>query len=166
MKYFVTVDGREFEVVVDGERVLVDGQEFEAHLGTIPGTPLRHLLLGDHSLTLVIEPAGRGSWHLAFRGERREVEVVDERTRHIRSLIGQGAQARGPAQLRAPMPGLVARVLVEPGQRVEAGAGLVVLEAMKMENELRAAQGGVVRALPVRPGQAVEKGQLLVEFDP
>ena len=166
MKYFVTVDGREFEVVVDGERVLVDGQEFEAHLGTIPGTPLRHLLLGDQSLTLVIGPAGRGSWHLARHGERWEVEVVDERTRHIRSLTGQGALVRGPAQLKAPMPGLVARVLVEPGQRVEAGAGVVVLEAMKMENELRAAQGGVVRALPVRPGQAVEKGQVLVEFDP
>ena len=166
MKYFVTVDGREFEVVVDGERVSVDGREFEAHLGTIPGTPLRHLLLGDQSLTLAIEPGGRGKWHLARHGERREVEVVDERTRHIRSLTGQGTQARGPAQLRAPMPGLVARVLVEPGQRVEAGAGVVVLEAMKMENELRAAQGGVVRSLTVRPGQAVEKGQVLVQFDP
>jgi biotin carboxyl carrier protein len=166
MKYFVTVEGREVEVVVDGERVRVNGEEFEAHLGTIPGTPLRHLLLGDRSLTLAIEPAGRGRWHLARFGDRREVEVVDERTRHIRTLTGQGAQARGPAQLKAPMPGLVARILVEVGQRVEAGAGIVVLEAMKMENELRAAQTGVVRALPVRPGQAVEKGQLLAEFDP
>ena len=92
--------------------------------------------------------------------------MVDERTRHIRSLTGQGARVRGPAQLKAPMPGLVARVLVELGQRVEAGLGVVVLEAMKMENELRAARAGVVRALPVRPGQAVEKGQVLVEFDP
>jgi pyruvate carboxylase subunit B len=64
------------------------------------------------------------------------------------------------------MPGLVARVLVEVGQRVEAGTGVVVLEAMKMENELRAGQAGLVRAIPVSPGQAVEKGQLLVEFDP
>jgi biotin carboxyl carrier protein len=166
VKYFVTVDGREFEVVVDGGRATVDGQEFEAHLEAIPGTPLRHLLLGDQSLSLAIEPGGRGRWIVSRYGDRREVEVVDERTRHIRSLTGQGAQVRGPAQLRAPMPGLVARVLVEVGQRVEAGAGVVVLEAMKMENELRAAQTGVVRALAAQPGQAVEKGQVLVEFDP
>jgi pyruvate carboxylase subunit B len=166
MKYFATVEGREIEVVVDGDRVRVDGRELEAHLGAIPGTPLRHLLLGDRSLTLAIEPAGRGRWHLARFGDRREVEVVDERTRHIRTLTGQGVQARGPAQLKAPMPGLVARVLVEVGQRVEVGTGVVVLEAMKMENELRAGQAGLVRAIPVRPGQAVEKGQLLVELDP
>lgn len=166
MKYFVTVDGREFEVVVDGGRVTVGNEEFETHLEAIPGTPLRHLLLGDRSLSIAIEPGGRGHWFVSRYGDRRELEVVDERTRHIRSLTGLGAQVTGPAQLKAPMPGLVARILVEVGQRVEAGAGVVVLEAMKMENELRAPHGGVVRALPAQPGQAVEKGQVLVEFDP
>jgi pyruvate carboxylase subunit B len=64
------------------------------------------------------------------------------------------------------MPGLVVRVQVEPGQAVAAGAGVVVLEAMKMENELRAAAAGTVRTVRVRPGEAVEKGQALVEFEP
>ena len=63
------------------------------------------------------------------------------------------------------MPGLVVRVQVEPGQPVSSGAGLVVLEAMKMENELRATTAGTVRRVRVRPGEAVEKGQVLVEFD-
>jgi pyruvate carboxylase subunit B len=62
------------------------------------------------------------------------------------------------------MPGLVVRVLVEPEQEVAAGAGLVVLEAMKMENELKATAGGVVSAVLAQPGAAVEKGQVLVEF--
>jgi biotin carboxyl carrier protein len=92
--------------------------------------------------------------------------VLDERARHIRSLTGGGERARGPAVLKAPMPGLVVRVQVEAGQPVAAGAGVVVLEAMKMENELRAAAAGVVRIVRVRPGEAVEKGQVLVEFDP
>jgi biotin carboxyl carrier protein len=62
------------------------------------------------------------------------------------------------------MPGLIVRVLVEPGQEVEAGAGLVVLEAMKMENELKASAAGTVSAIRSQAGEAVEKGQVLVEF--
>jgi biotin carboxyl carrier protein len=64
------------------------------------------------------------------------------------------------------MPGLVLRVQVEPGQRVAEGGGLVVLEAMKMENELKSPATGVVKAVRVSPGEAVEKGQVLVEFEP
>jgi len=63
------------------------------------------------------------------------------------------------------MPGLVVRVHVEPGSSVASGSGVVVLEAMKMENELRAAATGTVRAVRVKPGEAVEKGQVLVEFE-
>jgi biotin carboxyl carrier protein len=90
--------------------------------------------------------------------------VMDERTRHIRSLTAGSTGARGPAPLRAPMPGLVVRVLVESGQEVAVGAGVVVLEAMKMENELKAPSAGVVGAIRVGAGEPVEKGQVLVEF--
>jgi len=91
-------------------------------------------------------------------GEVVEVEVVDERTRHIRSLVGSGKTQAAGARWKAPMPGLVVRVMVEPGQTVAAGAGLVVLEAMKMENELKAPRGGVVEAVAARPGLAVGEG--------
>ena len=63
------------------------------------------------------------------------------------------------------MPGLVVRVLAEPGQQVRAGAGVVVLEAMKMENELRVSAASVVKTVRVKPGEAVEKGQVLVDFE-
>jgi pyruvate carboxylase subunit B len=63
------------------------------------------------------------------------------------------------------MPGLVVRVEAKPGDKVTAGTGLVVLEAMKMENELKAAAPGVVKAVRVAPGEAVERGQVLVEFE-
>ena len=71
----------------------------------------------------------------------------------------------GPTRLTAPMPGRVVRVLAEKGQEVKPGDGLVVIEAMKMENELKAETGGIVSRIHVAPGQAVEKGALLVEFD-
>ena len=166
MKYFVMAGGQEVVVEIDGERITVDGTPVGAgHLNTLPGTPIRHLMLDGSSRTLVLEPQGRGLWAVGLLGERHEVEVVDERTRHIRSLTGAGQKASGPPVLKAPMPGLVVRVAVEPGQLVEPGMALVVLEAMKMENELRATSAGVVKGVKAIPGQAVEKGQVLVEFE-
>ncbi len=166
MKYFVTVGGREMVVELEGERLTVDGTVYAtAHLTPLPGTPIRHLLLDGMSHSIVVEAVGRGLWAVGSHGERHELEVVDERTRHIRSLTGAGQRATGPLVLKAPMPGLVVRVAVTVGDRVEAGAALVVLEAMKMENELRATAAAVVKGVKVKPGQPVEKGQVLVEFE-
>jgi pyruvate carboxylase subunit B len=165
VKYFVAVGGRTVEVEVDGDRVTVGGRVLAATLSRVPGTPLRQLLVDGRSVALAVDPAGRGRWALTRRGERWEADVVDERTRHIRALTGGGEGARGPGALRAPMPGLVVRVLVQAGQSVVQGAGLVVLEAMKMENELKAAAAGTVRGVRVKPGEAVEKGQVMVEFE-
>jgi biotin carboxyl carrier protein len=165
MKYVVLVDGQTIEVEVEGERITVDGKTHSAALTIIPGTPLRQLLLDGRPLTLSVEALGRGRWALTPRGERWEMEVLDERTRHIRSLAGAGDQRRAAGVLKAPMPGLVVRVQVEPGQPVEAGSPLVVLEAMKMENELKASAPSVVKVVRVAPGETVEKGQVLIEFE-
>jgi biotin carboxyl carrier protein len=165
VKYIVTVAGREIEVEIEGDQVRVEGRSLAAALRPVPGTPLRHLLVDSRPSTLVIEGNGRGHWAIGARGERWEVEAVDERTRHIRSLTGAATRDPGAAALKAPMPGLVVRVLAEPGQAVARGAGVVVLEAMKMENELKASSDAKVKAVRVRPGEPVEKGQVLVEFE-
>ncbi|MFL5516572.1 MAG: acetyl-CoA carboxylase biotin carboxyl carrier protein subunit [Gemmatimonadales bacterium] len=165
MKYIVTVAGRQIDVDIDGDQVRVGERSFSAALQRVTGTPLRHLLVDGRPSTLVIEGNGRGQWTIGVRGERWEVEAVDERTRHIRSLTGAVAGDRGAAPLKAPMPGLVVRILAEPGQGVTSGAGVVVLEAMKMENELKAPADARVKAVRVRPGEPVEKGQVLVEFE-
>jgi biotin carboxyl carrier protein len=75
---------------------------------------------------------------------------------------GAGAQATGPQRVAAPMPGKVVRVLVKAGDDVKARQGLVVVEAMKMENELRAARDGRVREVAVTEGQSVDAGALLL----
>jgi biotin carboxyl carrier protein len=165
MKYVVLLDGQTIEVEVDGDRVTVDGRPHSATLAVISGTPLRQLLIDGRPLTLTVEAIGRGRWALTPKGERWEMEVLDERTRHIRSLAGGGDQRRAAGVLKAPMPGLVVRVQVQPGEKVAAGDSLVVLEAMKMENELKAGAPGVVKSVRVAPGEAVEKGQVLVEFE-
>jgi len=165
VKYVVLVDGRSIEVEIDGERVTVAGRTHQASLGAITGTPLRQLMLDDEPSTMSVAPLGRGRWAMTQYGERVEVEVLDERAHHIRGLTGAADQRRAVQVLKAPMPGLVVRVQVQPGAEVSAGDGLVVLEAMKMENELKAQAAGVVKRVRVGAGEAVEKGQVLVEFE-
>lgn len=165
MKYFVTIGARQVAVEVDGDRVALNDEVVVASLQVLPGTPLRLLTVDGRPRVLAVEPLGKGAWGLGWAGERSEVEVVDERARHIRSLAARPDHPAAGAQLIAPMPGLVVRLEVEPGQTVPPGGGVLVLEAMKMENELRSPAGGRVRAVLVRPGQPVEKGQVLVEFE-
>ncbi len=165
MKYFVQLGGREVAVEMEGECATVDGVAYRVVLRRQTGTPLRVLTVDGRPRTLAIHQLSQGRWSLALAGERREVEVVDERTRHIRSLASAHGRALGSGVLKAPMPGLVVRIQVEPGQTVAPGGAVLVLEAMKMENELRAVAGGLVRAVLVGPGQAVEKGQALVELE-
>lgn len=164
MKYYVTLGEREFEVELDSDQVVVDGTRYHADLHRVTGTPLSQLTVDGVSRLLAVLRQGRGRWSLGRLGEHWDVEVLDERSRHIRQLTGAGTVKAGPASLRAPMPGMVVRYLIEPGQEVAEGQGLAVLEAMKMENELRAPAAGVVASLVVPAGAAVEKGEVLVEF--
>ncbi len=162
MKYFVTLGAQTLEVEVDGNRVTLGGVGLEANLAAVSGTPLYHLLLGGESWTVAAEPLeAAGRWALGMVGERVEVAVRDEGSRGIEAVGGKGQRA-GEGTVRAPMPGLVVRIEVAEGQQVDAGAGLVVVEAMKMENELRAPRSGTVQTVHVAVGQAVEKGASLV----
>lgn len=166
MKYFVRLAGRTIEVEVLGGSVRVDGETLEAHLAAVPGTALHHLLLGGDSWTVSAQALeGIGQWALGAVGERVEVEAVDERTQAIRTLTGKKGGPAGGGVVKAPMPGLVVRVPVTEGQKVAAGAGLVVVEAMKMENELKATHAGVAKKVHVVPGAVVEKGTPLVTLE-
>jgi biotin carboxyl carrier protein len=164
MKYHVTVRGGTHVVELDGGAGTVDGQKFEAHWAAVPGTPLIHLLLGNESWTVACQSLDQGGrrWALGAVGERFEVDVQDDRSRQIEALTGQGRKVAAGGVLKAPMPGLVVRVEVRTGQVVEAGEALVVVEAMKMENELRASQRGTVEQVHVQAGDRVEKGSALV----
>lgn len=166
MLYYVTIGDRTFEVDLAGDTPHIDGAPVEADLARIPGTDLRHLLLDAASHPLVAERGEeRGVWSLHLDGARFEVEVVDERTRTIRAMTGASARAQGPRPIRAPMPGLIVRVEVEPGDWVRPGQGVVIIEAMKMQNELKAESEGRVAKVLVEAGQAVEKGATLIELE-
>lgn len=165
MKYVVTVNGQRLDVVRDGNGIRVGDEVVLAHLADVEGTPVKVVTIGDEVHRVVMQRgAGRGQYVLWIDGHRYDVEALDERTRAIRDLSSHGARASGPAPLLAPMPGLIVRVNVQVGDVVQPGVPMVVMEAMKMENELRAQSAGVVSAVRVQAGAAVERGAVLVEL--
>lgn len=166
MKYVVEVNGTRVVVELTSDGVRVDGALHAAHLADIAGTPVQLVTIGNAVHRVAVRRTGlRGRYSLWIDGYRFDVEALDERTRTIRDMTAASARTAGPAPLVAPMPGLIVRVDARAGEQVQAGQGLVVMEAMKMENELRAPAGGTVRAVYVSPGMAVEKGAVLVELE-
>jgi biotin carboxyl carrier protein len=154
-----------YTVDVAGTTIAVDVGADDASLVQVPGTPIWLLTVVGAVHEVVAHRAAPGRYTLSIGGHRFEAEALDDRARAIREMAAKaGAVASGPAPLKAPMPGLIVRIHVAPGDRVAAGDPLIVMEAMKMENELRAPAAGTVRAIPVTPGTAVEKGALLVEL--
>ena len=92
-----------------------------------------------------------------------QITFIDPK--RLRSSQRAGAQTDGSARITAPMPGRVVRVLVELGAHVEAGAGLIVVEAMKMQNEMKSPRAGVVTSLNAEPGMTVNAGDVLVVIE-
>jgi pyruvate carboxylase subunit B len=165
MRYYVTIGEQTFEVDLRDQDIWIEGEKVSAELHHVPGTLLRRLALNGESHRIVATAGdARGSWDLHLDGERVQVDVVDERTRTIRAMTARNAGPQGPKPVRAPMPGMVVRVQVEEGDHVKPGQGVVIIEAMKMENELKTDGGGVVSKVLVGAGTAVEKGAVLVEF--
>ena len=166
MRYVVDVNGATIDVDREATAVTIGSETVQAHLAELEGTPVRLITIGNEVHRVVVRRGeSRGRYTLWVDGFRYEVEALDERTRAIRDLSGASGAASGPAPLKAPMPGLVVRVSVQSGDVVAAGQGLVVMEAMKMENELRASSAARVKAVHVQPGTAVDKGTLLVELE-
>jgi len=165
VKYAVTVNDQEIEVLVDGDEVRVGDVAKRARLLELDG-PERMLAVGDEVHRVLVRPGeSKGRYTLWVDGFRFDVEALAERAKTIRELSATTSKQAGPAPLVAPMPGMIVRVHVRDGDAVQVGQGLVVMEAMKMENELRAASTGTVKRVLVTPGTAVEKGALLLEME-
>jgi biotin carboxyl carrier protein len=168
MRYFVTFpSGDEIPVEVDhlptGElSVVVRGRRLAADaVALAPTTSMR---IDNRVVDLWMEGAPPGVGVVA-RGHRFYAKAESERMRALAAALGQKAGAAGEGSVTSPMPGRVLKVLVAEGDAAPAGTPLVVVEAMKMENELSAAKSGTVRKVHVTPGQNVESGALLVEIE-
>jgi biotin carboxyl carrier protein len=167
MQFEVEIAGRVRQVVAtrtgDGFAMTVDGRPFHVDAVRIDPYTLSLLVDSVHSREVVItpDPASSAGSPVTIRvGAAPIVATLNGRRRGARS--SGTAAASGPQRIVAPMPGKVVRVPVAAGDTVRAGQPLVVVEAMKMENELRAGRDGTVADVQAREGMSVEAGTLLV----
>jgi biotin carboxyl carrier protein len=164
MKLTAEIEGDELTVEVrrEGARVTagIGGRAYALEAReTEPGAYL--FVLEGRVYECRVETAdARGAARVRVGGREFEVSLFDPR--RLRAAGARGAQSQGRAVVVASMPGKIVRVLVEEGEAVEAGAGLVVVEAMKMQNELKSPKGGTVVELRARAGATVNAGDVLV----
>jgi len=162
VKLEVQIAGRTrvVEVAHEGPRLLVrlDGCELAADAVEVAAGTYS-ILLDGQSFEVRVQPEPGGRLHVQTHGEEFPVEVRDPRV--WRGKRGGVLEAEGRQQVIAPMPGKIVRVLVAAGDKVEAGQGLLVVEAMKMQNEIRAPKSGTVERVLVSEGQAVNSGHVL-----
>jgi biotin carboxyl carrier protein len=148
----------ELERHADGWRISLDGQQVHADAVEINPHTLS-LLLEGQSYEVHIRESPDGVLRLETGFQEFTAEVVDPRA--WRGRRHGAVEAEGRQQVLAPMPGKVVRILVQAGDQVEAGQGLLVVEAMKMQNEIRSPKGGTVERLHVKEGQPVNAGEVL-----
>jgi biotin carboxyl carrier protein len=165
MKYEAEIDGRTVPIEIMGEagrfRVVIDGEELEVDARRV-GEGLWSIVMDSASHVVGVSDQD-GVSLVEVDGETYAIRVEEE-SRYIIRTRGGRAGAGGHV-LKAPMPGKVVLVEVEVGQVVRPGDGLIVLEAMKMENEFRAAAAGTVKEVRVEAGQAVNPGDVLVVIE-
>lgn len=161
MGYIATVGGREMAIdVIHPGEIKVDGVSHRIDLQPIDDQYLYSLLLDGVSYEVFVERLA-GVYYVTIAGDRFAVEVEDERLRRLRQVGQVSHDEQGVAIVTAPMPGQVVRVLAEPGSEVTADQPVVILEAMKMENEVRSPRAGVLQQVAVVPGQVVNADERL-----
>ena len=143
------------------KRVRLGDEEIPIDLCSRAGSSFFHLLIGGRSYPCTFREEDNRVV-LGVRGREYRFEVLSERRKRIRDLGISGGKKVRNKDIVAPIPGLVVEVEVAVGDAVRAGQGVVIMEAMKMENELKSPADGVVKEIKVEKGTPVDQGQLLV----
>jgi len=160
-EFTLTLENVEYPIIVEGDTITVNGRPFAIEVPD-DGTVLVDGIA--YAVALEGETATVGGESYAVQISGLAVTAAVPSPTPSGPAASPAAEA-GAGAILAIMPGKIIRVMVEPGQQVEEGEPVCVLEAMKMENELHARQSGTVRAVHVKPGDDVEKDQVLVEVE-
>ncbi len=160
MTYDVTVDGKGYRLELNrsetGWSCRVNGREVQVD-AVLARPDVLSLRIGNRAFEVKCERVGADT-HLWVGSQRFAAEVRDPRS--LRGRV-RASDDQGPKKLTAPMPGKVVRILVEAGNEVQAGVGILVVEAMKMQNEVKSPKKGTIQKILVSPGTAVNAGDVL-----
>ena len=174
MKLTTQLSGVDHEVSLElndgGEGLVsaeVNGRRYEIDVRELTGKEYL-LLVGPRVYKSRVEkrrdsPGASGAFEVALAGRSYEITVIDPK--RLRSAQTTAAHGTGTAQIISPMPGKVVRVLVQSGTRVEAGDGVVVVEAMKMQNEMKSPKTGIVVSINAEAGATVNAGDVLAVIE-
>lgn len=156
---------KEFQVETDKEKKLVNGKEINANIIEIRDGKF-HILVKNKSYSAEIVEIIHAEKKVTVKINQTVYHVLvrDKYDELLRELGMDNANTKLAADVKAPMPGLVLNVMVEPGQLIKKGDAIVVLEAMKMENILKASADGEVKKIHVKKGDKVEKNQVMVNL--
>lgn len=164
MTYDIAIDGKNYRVDLDRAEgrwsCRLDGTEVEVD-ALLARPDVLSLRIGNRAYEVKCERVA-GEMHLWVGNVRFAAQVRDPRSWRGRT---RAVDDHGPQTLTAPMPGKIVRVLVKPGDEVEAGSGVLVVEAMKMQNEMKAPKAGIVIALNVESGATVNGGDVLAVIE-
>lgn len=165
MRYYVTIEDRLIEVDLEdtpaGRTATIEGRVYNLDLLPLAGDELFSLVVDNQSRELLVEDV-EGSMEVIVGGELFHIMVQDEWERRLAGIQRKTVAETGDTIVKAPMPGQVIGVPVAPEQLIKSGQALVMLSAMKMENEIRSPRDGKVVTIHVSQGDKVEQGAPLV----
>ena len=174
LRYYAELEGETRSMLVDdgpaGLQIIpladdgTPGAPQAADFSLVQAPGVYSLLLDGQSYEVYIEPdpAQPHTWLVTLGRWRFAVQVQTERERRLAKVTAQKPTHSGATTIKAPMPGLVRHVAVAPGDEVQEGQRLLILEAMKMENDIHTPRAGRVQSVQVKPGDTVDSGRVLV----
>lgn len=166
MKYRVRISGQEFKVGIKEEegglQVELGGKEIGANLTELKKNKIYSLLVDNRAYDLEIRRKN-GEFEINYGGRKYSGEILEETLAKLKSTAPK--EVLKQKELKAPMPGLVVKIEVEEGQIVKIGDGILIMEAMKMENEIKSSYEGKVKKILVREKQTVDKDQVLLVLE-
>jgi biotin carboxyl carrier protein len=162
MKYVTTIGEHQFVIDINREgQVTVDGEVIDIDMRQLLDTTMYSIITNGQSHDVRLTELEE-FYNVQVSGQIFDVQVEDERTRRLAGLRSLSGISAGEIIIRAPMPGVVIEVPVQPGQEVDAGDIVVILESMKMQNEFKAPRAGKVHTVRVAPGAKVDQNMVMV----
>ncbi len=163
--YTARVEGQEYRIESDDDgHVFVDGVAVDVEVLSAGDARFLRVANRRYDISSLRMDAEGGGYRIRLNGVSLHVALEDEHAALLSSLGLEKATRLHAAILRSPMPGKITRILVSEGELIEAGQGVLILEAMKMENEIKAQAAGIVKAVRVSESDAVEKNAILIEI--
>jgi len=168
MDYLVKIGKKEYTVTIDSAthplKVLIDGQPVETFYSTRADNSQIQLLMNNRSYDVEVAKQN-GNYSVFIYGREFSLYAEDERLAKIREVAGMDSAGDSHKELIAPMPGLITKLLKQPGDMVAKGESIIIVEAMKMENEIKAVNDGTIKEIKVSEGQSIDKNAVMVIFE-